>query len=350
MVAVEDIMKRYRNRMTALLCVLALPLNAQHAGAGTTIFSFMNVHYDARSVALAGASVALANDCYGIFSNPAALAGVSRMQAVIGYRPLGAGIYGAPLAYALPRKGIGVLGAGFYGLTSGKVEVTDIAPDATVLFTGESARVDNIAGYALWARKVNDYLSAGVTVKGIYTGIKGFEEGAAVRWSADGFALDGGVQCRFQNSRLIYGVVVRNVGFVRSGFEEDEDGFSLPFGVEIGVSYMLRNMENLRLIAELGKQRNDFLAFTPAAEWEVLPQQLTVRAGYRLDRYTFQKFKNTLVGEANTTQVRSTMTGLCLGVGFSTDVMERNVKFDAAAEFLTIPVLPAIVASILMQI
>jgi hypothetical protein len=340
-----------KNRYTviALLSLLVLPINAQHSGAGTALFNFITINYDARTVGLAGASVALPNDCYGIFSNPAALASVNGMQAVIGYRPLGAGIYGAPLAYAMPRKGIGVLGAALYGLTSGKMAVTDIGPDGGVLVTDESARVDNIAGYAVWARRVNEYFSAGVTVKGFYTTIKGFEEGAAVRWSADGLALDCGMQCRFLNSRLMYGIVVRNIGFIRSGFLTDDSGYSLPSGIEIGVSYVPRHIENLRVIVDLSKQTGDYLSFTPGAEWEVLPKQLRVRAGYSLNRQTLRTFKNTLIGELNEGYVRTRIIGLCLGFGFTTEVVERKVQFDAAAEFLTIPVLPAIVVSMLVQ-
>jgi hypothetical protein len=333
----------------ALLGLLALPVNAQHSGAGTTLFDFIKINYDARTVGLAGASVALPNDCYGIFSNPASLALLDGMQAVVGYRPLGAGIYGVPLAFAMPRKGIGAVGAALYGLTSGKVAVTEKGPDGGVVFTDESASVDNVAGYAVWAKRINEYFSAGVTVKGFYTGIKTFEDGAAVRWSADGFALDCGMQFFFLNSRLIYGAVIRNIGFIRSGFTKDDSGNALPSDIEIGVSYVPRYIENLRVIVDLTKYNDDFLTFTPGAEWEVLPQQLIVRAGYNLNRKTLHAFKNTLIGESNTGYVRTTITGLCLGFGFNTKIVERKVKFDAAAEFLTLPVMPSLAFSTLVD-
>jgi hypothetical protein len=44
------------------------------------------------------------------------------------------------------------------------------------------------------------------------------------------------------------------------------------------------------------------------------------------------------------------MTGLCLGAGFITEIVQRKVHLDVAAEFLTIPVLPAIVVSALIDI
>ena len=54
---------------------------------------------------LAGASAALPNDGYGVFSNPATIGYVSSQQAVVGYRSDGAGVYGIPLAYLLPGNG-----------------------------------------------------------------------------------------------------------------------------------------------------------------------------------------------------------------------------------------------------
>ena len=345
-----DIMIRYIKAFPVLLCLCALPLHAQHRDAGRTLFGFMNINYDARTVALAGACVALPNDCYSIFSNPGALGYVNTMQAVIGYRPVGTGVYGSPLACALPYKGIGVFGAGVYGLTSGNVAVTDIGPDGGVLFTDGFSRVDNIAGNAVWARKINDFLSVGASVKGFYSSIKGFEDRSPVRWSSDGFACEIGAQCRFMNSRLIYGFVARNLGFIRSGYEKNDSGYSLPFGVDIGISYVPRYIENLRVILDLSKINNDYLSFKPAAEWELLAKQLVVRGGYSFSWRDLRAFKNTLSGYSDASYFKSSMIGICLGAGFSTEIAGRKMHFDTAAEFLTIPVLPALVVSMLVNI
>jgi len=347
---VTDMLKRYTNAWTVVFCLCALPLHAQHRDAGRTLFGFMNISYDARTVALAGASVALPNDCYGIFSNPGALGYVNSMQAVAGYRPVGTGVYGSPLAYALPQKGMGVFGAGVYGLTSGNVAVTDVGPDGGVLFTDGFSRVDNVAGSAVWAGKVNDYFSVGAAVKGFYTSIKGFEDGSSVRWSADGFAGDAGVQCRFMNSRLIYGFVARNIGFIRSGYEKNDSGYSLPFGVDIGVSYVPRYIENLRVVLDLSKKNNDYLSFKPGTEWELLEKQLVVRAGYSFSWRDLLAFKKTLSGESDAAYIKSSMVGICLGVGFITEIVGRKMHFDTAAEFLTLPVMPALVFSMLVNI
>jgi hypothetical protein len=166
-------MKHYLQAISAagtivFLCTV-LPIYAQYPDAATTIFDFVNIHYDAREAALAGASVALPNECYGIFSNPAALGYVNTMQAVIGYCPMGVGIMGAPLAYALPKNGIGVFGVGVYGLTSGNIDPTDIGPDGGPIYLSGVARAEFLTGNVSWARGINEYCCAGVTVKGLYT-------------------------------------------------------------------------------------------------------------------------------------------------------------------------------------
>ncbi|MGA2506876.1 MAG: PorV/PorQ family protein [Chitinispirillaceae bacterium] len=342
-------MKHYLQAQSAastiiFICAM-LPLYAQNPDAGTTIFDFVNINYDARKVALAGASVALPNDCYGIFSNPAALGYINNMQAVIGYRPLGVGIFGAPLAYALPINGIGVFGAGVYGLTSGDIDPTDKGPDGGPIYLGGIARAEFIAGNVSWAKVVNEYFCAGVTVKGFYTYLKDIDD----YWSADGFAFDVGMQGRFMNSRLIYGFLVRNIGFLRSGFEND-DSYPLPSAIEIGVSYVPRYIDNLRVIFDMNKKRDDYLSFTPAAELEIIRNQMVLRAGYSFNWKDLEAFKNMLSGGSEQSYYKSNIQGLCLGVGFITDIIERKVQFDASVQFLTLSATPSLVISMLMNI
>jgi hypothetical protein len=322
-----------------------MPVRAQHLGSGTTLFDFVNISYEAREVALAGASVSLPDDGYGIFTNPAALGFVGTMQAVVGYRPLGVGVFGTPLAYVLPYRGNGVFGIGFCGLTGGITNPTDVGPDGGPLFLSGEARVDYVAGIVSWAKRVNEYLSAGVTAKGMYTYLKGVDE----YWSADGVAFDGGLQCRFLNSHLIYGLVVRNIGISWSGFESGDD-YSLPLAVQIGVSYVPRHIENLRVVLDINKTRNDYLTFKFGGELEIIKNQMTLRAGYSLNWRDLQSQVKVFRGEADDGYYKSNMTGLCLGAGFITEVIQRKVQLDVAAEFLTSSVLPALVVSALIDI
>jgi hypothetical protein len=207
------------------------------------------------------------------------------------------------------------------------------------------ARAEFIAGNVSWARVVNQYCCAGVTVKGLYTYLKDVDE----YWSADGFAFDAGMQCRFMNSRLIYGFVIRNIGFLRSGFEKD-DSYPLPSAIEIGVSYVPQNISNLRVIFDINKRRDDYLTFTPAAELEIIRNQIMLRGGYSLNWIDFQAFKDMLRGASEQNYYKSNIHGLCLGVGLYSEVLERKVQFDAAVEFLTLSATPLLTISMLLNI
>ena len=213
------------------------------------------------------------------------------------------------------------------------------------MFTNSVVRAECIAGNISWAKAINEYCSIGVTGKGLYTYLKGVDE----YWSADGFACDGGLQCRFINSRLIYGFVIRNIGFLRSGFEND-DSYPLPSAIEIGISYVPLYIDNLRVIFDMNKKRDDFLSFTPAAELEIIRNQMVLRAGYSFNWKDLEAFKDMLSGASEQSYYKSNIHGLCLGVGLSTDVIERKVQFDASVEFLTLSATPSLVISMLMNI
>jgi hypothetical protein len=318
---------------------------AQHPDAGTEIFDFLDLNYDARSVSMAGASAALPNDCYGMFSNPAALGFTAVSQAMVGYRQVGAGIFGAPLVYAVPVPGKGTFGFSAVGLTSGAVQVTDLRGDGPPELTGNVARADYYSGNIAWARKIGDDLAAGVSVKGLYN----YLSDGADYWSADGFAVDGGLQYRSFNSRLMYGFVLHNIGLLRSGYEDD-DRYPLPASVEIGVSYVPRYISMLRLSLDLNKKMNDYLLFEPGVECEVVPGQMMVRIGWAKSWRDMESFLNKLQGETESVYYRTYRATFCLGVGLLTELIDRKLKLDAGIEFSDAQIAPALVFSMISEL
>jgi hypothetical protein len=324
---------------------LTLSSGAQHLEAGTEIFPFLNLNFDARSVAMAGASAAMPNDCYGIFSNPAALGFVTTAQPIAGYRQISAGVFSAPLAYARPVAGMGTFAAGAIGLTSGAMNVTDIAPDGTPLETGDLARSDNYAGNVSWAAKISDDIAAGITIKGVYN----YLSDGVDHWSADGVVFDGGMQYRSSNSRLMYGFIVHNIGLLRSGFVDD-DTYPLPAAVELGVSYVPLDLSMLRLSLDLNKKINDYLLFEPGFELEVIESQLLIRGGYAVSWRDLQAFGSNLKGEQEENYFRTNRATLCLGIGVITELMDRIMKLDAGVEFSDALAVPALVLSLLTDL
>lgn len=334
--------RRKALRIALAAAVIPAPALAQHKDAGTEAYDFVNMAYDARSVALAGAGAALPNDVYGIFLNPASLGYLGARQAFVGYRQKPGGIFGAPAAYAFPEKDIGVFGVSLYGLTSGTVDKTDVGPSGEAVFTNLPTRADGYAGGVTWAKKFNPEWGAGVTVKGIYSYLKDVEN----YWSSHACALDAGIQCRFLNSRLVYGLAVHNLGFMLSGYEK-EDSYRLPASVALGVSYVPQTVSNLRLIFDMSKRVSDYLNFTPAAEYELIRNQLIARAGYGFSWRDAQAFGDVLKGGSMNGYVKTNLTALCLGLGFLADVARHRISIDAAVEFPDAPVMPSFVLSVL---
>ena len=323
---------------------------AQSSTAGTSPFEFLELRYDARSIALGGASTALADDAYGIFSNPAAIAYAASPQAVVGYRSFD-GVYGIPLAYIRPENDKGVFGIGVCGLTSGNISPTGIDNSGAAVSLGGNAYLDDYSLSLAWARKIGDFLSAGVTAKAIYELFN--EDGAAVQTvdgsengSTFGIALDAGCQARFMNSRLIYGFALRNLGGVLSGYDK---GLPLPVEFAAGVSYVPASVPVLRLMIDADKERDNELTFEPGGEWEIIKNQLFARAGYSFSWSDLQALEDYLSGAGESGYTRNSMTGFCCGAGLKSAIAGRKVSFDAAVEFLTIAASPNISLSMLVE-
>jgi hypothetical protein len=338
--------KNHTNHCRALLiaAVSLIPgtLRAQSSNAGTSPFTFMELRYDARTIALGGASAAVPGDGYGVFSNPGTIAYINSQQAVVGYRSEPAGVYGIPLAYLLPENGKGVFGISVCGLTSGNIAATDIGNDGSPIITGDNAYLDDYNLSLSWAKKLGEYVGAGVTAKAIYEYVKGDGD----FYSTLGVAFDAGCQGRFLNSRLIYGFVARNLGAVLNGYDK---GYPLPAEFAAGVSYIPISIPEFRVMIDLDKKRDDELTFEPAGEWEIIKNQLIARVGYSVSWGDVQALKNYLAGNEESDYTRNNMTGFCCGVGFKTPIAQRTVSFDAAVEFLTIAAPPNLSLSMLVE-
>ncbi len=336
-----------------LLAVLSLfpglPF-AQSPTAGTSPFEFLELRYDARSIALGGASAALPDDAYGIFSNPATLAYATSSQAIVGYRSFG-GVYGIPLAYILPENEKGVFGIGVCGLTSGNIQATGIDNTGAGVSLGGNAYMNDYSLSLAWARKIGDFLSAGVSAKAIYELFN--EDGNNVptvdgtdNGSTFGIALDAGCQARFLNSRLIYGFALRNLGGVIGGYDK---GLPLPLEFAAGISYVPASVPELRVMIDADKERDNELTFEPGGEWEIIKNQLFARAGYSFAWGDLQALTDYISGNPESGYTRNSMTGFCCGAGLKSAIAGRKVSFDAAVEFLTIAAAPNLSLSMLVE-
>jgi hypothetical protein len=327
-------------QLVLLTLAAAAQAIAQHPDAGTVAFPFLNMGYEARSVAMSGAAVAMPNDLYGALSNPAAAGAIGRYQIIAGYRQLFMDVWGGPLGFAYPTSK-GVFAASLITLTTGDFDIIDEDGNAN----GLRAKSSYTAAGISFARPVlSDNLTAGITAKAIYHYISAGEE----KYTADGYAADLGVQYRMHGGRLIYGAALRNFGAIRSGYLDKFNEYPMPTCIETGVSYVPRYIPNLRAALDVNKTRGDYLNFEPAAEYALLGNALFLRAGYTFSYMDLEKTFGTLDGERDEDYSKSNTNTLSLGLGLAATMDNVDLKIDAAMQFYADVSEPAFIMSIMV--
>ncbi len=319
----------------ALIPLCFLVAFGQHREAGSSAFSFLSINYDARSVAMGGAASAIQNDLYGILSNPSAIGYAENQQVMVGFRPVMLGVWGGPVAYLRPFDGYGNVALTVIGLTSGELDVIN---DHGVP-TGNVARVDYMAGAVTWAMEVVEELAVGVTVKGVYNRIAT----PGSYYSADGAAIDGGVQYRINNDRFTVGAAFRNLGFMRSGYAPDVQ-YPLPFVVEAGISYVPLNLLAVRLALDINKARDDYITFEPGIEIS-LSENVFLRGGYSMSGLDISKQIDVFRGEKDPDYQKSNMSSLAIGAGIITTIEDLELNIDVALQFYRDVSRPAVLLS-----
>ncbi len=327
------------SRFIVAVLLFAGLARAQHPDAGTVAFPFLNLSYDARAVAMGGANAGIPNGVYGVLSNPASIAFEKRMQVMGGFRQIIMDIWGGPLAFLYPMSK-GVLAANLTTLTSGDFNV--VSEDGKE--SGALARSNFISGGLSWAQLINAELSAGFTIKGVYN----YLGADGQYYSADGFALDGGIQYRTLNDRLVYGAVFRNVGLMRSGYSgASSDRYPFPYCVEMGISYVPKYIPKLRVALDVNKKRGDYLNFEPGVELSPL-DNLFLRLGYAFSLQDFEKqVIDALRGVNDEDYQKSSANSLSLGAGMATSVDQVNLKLDVALQFHVDNTIPALLISVI---
>ncbi|MFW6245528.1 MAG: PorV/PorQ family protein [Fibrobacterota bacterium] len=318
--------------------VLSGYVQAQHPDAGTVAFPFLNLNYDARSVGMGNASIGVPNDIYGFLSNPASIGFVERKQVMGGYRQIIMDVWGGPLAYLHPTS-YGVVAANLTALTSGDFEQINENGQNTGLF----ARSNYATGGVSWARTYSEEVSVGVTLKGVYNHL-GTDE---LSYSADGFAVDGGVQYRSSKMRLVCGAVIRNLGFMRSGYGgTDSEKYSLPTGFGAGLSFVPRHVPKLRIAFDVEKRIGDYLNFRPGFELTPI-NNFFFRAGYGFSVKDLEKGIEIFRGNRDDYYQKSNMNTLSLGAGMATKMDNVDLKLDVAFQFYSDLYIPALLISVM---
>ena len=234
----------------ALVFVGSLAYGGDESRKGTTGADQLLIPVGARSIATGGAFLATTRGVEAIYYNPAGLAATPRSEAMFSYMSYIADINVSYFAVSAHLEDLGTFALSYKTLDFGKIPVTTFdQPDGT----GATYSPGFFTLGLSYARPITDRVSAGITTKLVNESV--------MSTSAMGFAIDFGVQYKFQ-SDLALGVAIKNIGsnMKYSGtdlltrtdvpssangapgavYSPDTEPFQMPSYFELSVSYDVR--------------------------------------------------------------------------------------------------------------
>ncbi len=265
---------------------------------GNTSAQFLRISPSPRAVAMGNAYCSMNEDADTIFFNPASIAFVNPLSISLSYVRWLQEMNYMSLAGVLPVENVGSFGIGAIGLFSGDILETVVVSD-NVEETGNSVSAGEYCFIGSYGRKIVDFFSAGINIKGIFQNLE--------NESAGSFAIDLGVLFLFDEDRLKAGLALQNIGS-RAKFVEN--GSSLPLNMRLGVNYSI-----------IIDPKNKLLLITEAQK--TFYEDLSIGGGFEY------AFNNLIFGRAGYEyQNNSDSLGFKAGIGFNIKNIKINYGFD----------------------
>lgn len=244
--------------MIGTLLSLAL-ICTQDPSVGTTGFNFLKITPTAREAAMGSAAIGFGDDAFGLWYNPAGLAGQRTSEAGLGYISYVGGVQSGVLSYVTPVKDK-TFGLGAYFLNSGAMKRTDDMGDELGTFTTSFL---DINGAGAW--QLSKALAVGAGLKLIYGGIDSFSS----------IAVGVDLSAKYLLTKDLWGsAVVHNLGLTVKAFETQAD--KLPMDIAVGFGYA--PIRDVRLDLELHKPSDNNINVRLGGEaW--VTKNICLRAG-----------------------------------------------------------------------
>ncbi|MBU1754647.1 PorV/PorQ family protein [bacterium] len=248
--------------IVSMLLVSILTTTAAAGGVATKSGQFLKIGAGARAMAMGGAQVALADDAYALYWNPAGLSNIKRREAIFSYMFHVQDMKMGYMGIITPRKK-GVMGTSISYLTHDDIPGYDHAAKSTGSFEAGDVAID-----VSYGQKIGKKYSAGGNIKIVSERIDSNQ--------GIGIGLDLGGMFRM-NKYTSMGAVLRNVTL--KGLQLDKKKEILPTTLTVGVACQVPEIDlNLACDATIPSDNNAFLNAGVEYSYQ---HNLTARLGVR---------------------------------------------------------------------
>lgn len=247
-------------KIIAVLFVFGLFFSGTVQGeTQTTAVPFLVIVPDSRAGGMGETGVAIADNVWAVFWNPAGLAFQNGSEMALTHTNWlpGLGLSDVWIAHAAYKQPIeeldGIVGGQLTYLNLGEfIRTSSVGPDPIGTFTGYELAVS-----ATYGPKLSDQFGIGTSIRIIYSHLAnqgaGKEEGSG---SATGFCFDLGLLYRplFLDQSLSFGAKLSNVG-PNISYVDREQADPLPMNIHLGAAYKAIQSEynNMTITAEVSR-------------------------------------------------------------------------------------------------
>jgi hypothetical protein len=246
------------------------------AEAGVTAANFLKIGIGPRAIGMGDAQVAVADDVFATYWNPAGLARLRVQEAGFTHTQYVEGVRQNYVAYAHPTQRLGTFAGSISHLTVGKFQGYDAVGQPTGdISASDLAVAGSYAKPLHHDRRLGSYLTAGLTGKYIRETL---DTVSATAMAADlGLSAAPGMRWAEWMNGFRAGLVVRNLG---SSMTFDEESFRLPQSATAGLSYTGELWKELFTVTLDGTQPRDGERWYGAGLEVWTLRMLVFRAGY----------------------------------------------------------------------
>jgi hypothetical protein len=310
-----------------LVLMMSVSLFAGKSKVGTTAYPFLKIGTGAKSAAMGGAFVGLADDESAVYYNPAGIVGFQQKAISASYMNYIADIQSGNLTVILPKQAPESTEQSDMGeenlindapsafafsmiyLNYGTIDEANATGDIIGDFGGS-----DMALAATYARKLSSQLALGGSAKFIYQKVDEF--------SSSGLALDAGLLYRFKDGRTNIGASASNLGFQLSSLSTEHKD-ALPIIARLGVSHHTRELPLTISLEGVYPTDNDLYGSLGVEIHPNIP--IALRAGYS----SFGKNYKTGGDKDNT-------AGFSFGAGFKFSKVTIDYAFLPYADLGTL--------------